>query len=365
MPAIGPNSHVLVTGGSGFIAVWCCYQLLERGHSVRATVRSTDKGEHLEQLFKQFGDKFSFVIAEDLEKEGAFDDAVKGVDAVLHTASPFHFNIEGDPRGTLINPALNGTKNVLKSIHQHGDKVQRVVVTSSFASVLDASKEVPYTFTEKDWNESSVANVEKLGNKQEGIDAYRASKTMAERAAWEFVENNKPKWDLTTINPPFVLGPIAHQVNSPEKLNTSAAAVWGLFHGAKKDDDLLKPAGNCVDVRDVAYGHVEALVREEAGGQRFATSLGRYTWQQVADVVHNDSQIPADWKKAVPVGKPGEGDKVVQHTFDGSKATRVLGLNYIPLQKIIEDMTKSFADYEKRGWKGVAGQDILALGKKV
>lgn len=364
MPAIGPNSLVLVTGGSGFIAVWCCYQLLERGHSVRATVRSNEKGDYLASLFSKFGDKFSYVIASDLEKEGAFDNAVKDVDGVLHTASPFHFNVEGDPQGKLINPAVNGTNNVLKSIHQHGDKVKRVVVTSSFASILDSSRPVPTTYSEKDWNESSVKNAKEQGNKQDGLDAYRASKTMAERAAWEFVEQNKPKWDLATINPPFVLGPVVQQVSSPDSLNTSAAAVWGLLHGAKNEEDLLKPAGNCVDVRDVAYGHVECLLREEAGGQRYGTSLGKYTWQEVADIVHSDSHIPHEWKKATPVGKAGEGQKVTQNLFDGSKANRELGLNYIPLKNIIEDMVKSFVDQEKRGWQGVPSADILALGKK-
>ncbi len=226
MPAIQPNSHVLVTGGSGFIAIWTVYQLLERGHKVRATVRSDDKGQYLQDVFKKYRDKLSYVIAEDLEKEGAFDEAVQGVDAVLHTASPFHFNIEGDPKRTLINPAVNGTRNVLSSIHKHGKDVKRVVITSSFAAILDSTRQGHIVYTEKDWNISSVENVEKKGKDQEGPDAYRASKTMAERAAWEFVETHKPSWDLVTVNPPLVFGPIIHQVNSAEKLNTSVGFVW-------------------------------------------------------------------------------------------------------------------------------------------
>ncbi|EST07003.1 3-beta hydroxysteroid dehydrogenase/isomerase [Kalmanozyma brasiliensis GHG001] len=363
MPAINSNSHVLVTGGSGFIAIWCVYQLLERGHKVRATVRSDDKGKYLQSVFSKYGDSLSYAIAEDLEAPGAFDSAVQGVDAVLHTASPFHFNVEGDPKRTLINPAVNGTRNVLNSIHQHGKDVKRVVVTSSFAAILDSTRQGHIVYTEKDWNLSSVENVEKKGKDQEAPDAYRASKTMAERAAWEFVEQNKPSWDLVTVNPPLVFGPIIHQVAAAEKLNTSVGFVWGLLHGSKKEEDLLAPAGNCVDVRDVAYAHVEALVRDDAGSNRFATSLGPFTYQDVVDIIHEDSSVPEEWKKQVPVGKKGAGKEVKQNELDGSKATKVLDLKYVQLKQVVQDMVASLADYEKRGWKGVPSEDILSRTK--
>lgn len=363
MPAIQPKSNVLVTGGSGFIAIWCVYQLLERGHKVRATVRSDDKGKYLQDVFKKYSDNFSFFIAEDLEKEGAFDEAVKDVDAVLHTASPFHFNIEGDPRRTLINPAVNGTRNVLTSINKHGSSVKRVVITSSFAAILDSTRKGHIVYTEKDWNISSAENAEKLGKDQEGPDAYRASKTMAERTAWQFVEENKPSWDLVTINPPLVFGPILHQVNAPDKLNTSVGFVWGLLHGSKKEGDLLAPSGNCVDVRDVAYAHVEALVRPDAGNNRFATSLGPFVYQDVVDIIHSDSSVPYDWKKQVPVGKQGQGSTVKQNELDGSKATSVLDLKYIQLRDVVQDMVASLADYEERGWSGVPSDQLLSRTK--
>ncbi|EPQ27590.1 uncharacterized protein PFL1_04728 [Pseudozyma flocculosa PF-1] len=362
MPAIGPDSHVLVTGASGFIAVWCCHQLLERGHRVRGTVRSQEKGEYLAALFQRFGDKFSFVIAEDLEKPGVFDEAVKGVDGVLHTASPFHFNIDGDPLGKLIQPAVNGTRSVLRSIKDHGTDVKRVVVTSSFAAILDSTRPVPTAFDEKDWNESSPANVDKLGNKQDGTDAYRASKTLAERAAWDFVEAEKPQWDLATINPPLVLGPLLHQVKSPESLNTSAGMVWKIWHGGFTNDELPGPRGAVVDVRDVAAGHVQALLRADAAGQRFATTSGGLTWQAVCDITHASNSIPQQYKDSTPVGNPGQ--KVVQHTLDGSKAARVLGIDYYTLHETINDMATSFADYEKRNFQGHPGEHIASLGKK-
>jgi nucleoside-diphosphate-sugar epimerase len=109
--------------------------LLEGGYRVRATVRSADKGEYIAGLLGAcYPGKFEYVLVEDMEREGAFDAAAHGVAGVLHTASPFHFDSEGRALDALINPAVNGTKNVLRSVLK-ADTVQRVVVTSSFAAI--------------------------------------------------------------------------------------------------------------------------------------------------------------------------------------------------------------------------------------
>lgn len=188
MPLAPPGSKVLVTGASGYIAVHVVHQALKAGFHVVGTVRSDGKGQYLEQLFaKQYPGKFSYSIVEDIEHPGGFDEAVKGVQAVLHTASPFHFNSEGKALDALVNPAVNGTRSILKSIKDHGDQVSRVVITSSFAAILDPANKTPKLYDEKDWNESSPANSAKDGNNQVPMDAYRASKTLAERAAWDFV----------------------------------------------------------------------------------------------------------------------------------------------------------------------------------
>lgn len=293
------------------------------------------------------------MIAEDLETSGVFDEAVKGVDGVLHTASPFHMDAQGRALDALVNPAVKGTKNVLASIAKES-KVKRVVVTSSFAAIIESSRKPPVKYTEVDWNESDPLQSEREGNAQSpALNAYRASKTLAERAAWEFVEANKPSFDLATINPPLILGPIIQQCSGPDSLNTSAKNVWTLLHGGKPT------AGCAVDVRDAAKAHVEALLRPDAGGQRFAPSIGMYTWQQVADIIRATKvPIPEEWRNKTT---KDVGDSVSRVELDGSKTERELNVQYHSLKQCIEDTLISFIDYEKRGWKGVTSEDVLYL----
>lgn len=346
------ESLILVTGASGFLATHCIHQLLVLGHKVRGTVRSNEKGLYLQELFKRHGDSFSYVIAADLEHPGVFDDAAHDVEGVLHTASPFHFNSEGKALDALVNPAVNGTNNVLASLAK-SSSVKRVVVTSSYAAIIESSRQLPYTFTEADWNESDPKQSDIEGNAQNPLNAYRASKTKAERAAWEFVRAKAPSFDLVTINPPLVLGPIIQQCDGPQSLNTSAANVWKLLHGQRPI------AGCAVDVRDAAKAHVESLLRSNAGGQRFAPSIGTYTWQQVSDIVHATKlDIPQEWRTK---SLKNVGDQKASADLDGSKTAKELGVQYHSLKQIVEDTLVSFMDYEQRGWKGVPSEKVLHL----
>lgn len=238
MPAIKPGSTVLVSGASGFIAAHLCQTLLSKGYKVRGTVRSESKGKYLVDLFKGLGD-FEYVIVEDIAEPGSFDEAVKGVDGIAHTASPFY--IDAATPEELIDPAVQGTIGIMKSALKNNPNLQRMVITSSVAAIISPSPSgthhssgPPYTFTEIDWNEYSPQIVEKDGNKAPGGDKYRASKTLAEKAAWKILQDEKPNWDFATINPPLVFGPIIHQVESPEKINTSIANFWAYCTGKKK-----------------------------------------------------------------------------------------------------------------------------------
>lgn len=345
MPAVKQGT-VLVSGASGFIAVHVVKELLDRGYTVRGTVRSKEKGEWLKNKFN--GGKFDYVIVEDLEKEGGFDEAVKGVDAIEHTASPFHFNAK-DPYADLVNPAVNGTTSILKSAKQYGDKVKRVVITSSYAAVLDTRIQPVHTFTEKDWNENSPAELEKLGKDVDQANAYRASKTLAEKAAWKFLEDEKPQFDIVTVNPPFVLGPIEHQCTKPESLNTSAAGWYNFLAGKKSGDDAQGPAGNMVDVRNLAQAHVQAIAVEEAGNNRFAITCQPYSWQDGLDIANANEEIKSKFPK-LPEGKKGAGKEVKQNIYDGTKSKDILGIQYFTLEKTIIDMSNSMAEYEAKNW---------------
>lgn len=221
MPAIPSGSKVLVTGANGYIAAWVVRTLLEKGYAVRGTVRSEDKAAHLKQLFR--GSKFETVVVEDITKDGAFDEAVKDVDAIEHTASPFHFKAD-DPRGMilvtrndyfditkttylfveLIGPAVDGTLSILKSALS-STSVRRIVVTSSTAAIVSVLPD-PKRVSELDWNDQSIEEVEKLGKQASQLAKYRASKTMAEKGVQLF----RPYYSLLSTLSIIILQPLGN-----------------------------------------------------------------------------------------------------------------------------------------------------------
>ncbi|KAG8720487.1 methylglyoxal reductase (NADPH-dependent) gre2 [Ceratobasidium sp. 395] len=252
MPSIKAPATVLVTGASGFIAVWICQTLLDAGYTVRGTVRSTSKGDYLSNLFKLYGDRFQYVIVGDMTEDGAFDEAVQGIDAVVHTAAPCTF--EADDPKVLIEPSVKGTVGALKSIERFGHQVRRVIYTSSAATIVDPTKPSGTVYTDDDWNTYSVNRVEVEG-KEAGNDIYRASKILAEKAAWTECEK-QGKWDLATIHPCITLGPILHEVASPSSLNTSIGFLYKVINtkeGEIGQDRLLAP-DRCVNLQVLSNG---------------------------------------------------------------------------------------------------------------
>ncbi|GFZ49479.1 Putative uncharacterized oxidoreductase [Saitozyma sp. JCM 24511] len=340
MPTISKGDYILVTGASGFIAAHTALAFLEAGYKVRGTVRSKAKGEYLVKLFSGKG-HFDYVLVDDITKDGAFDEAVRGVDAVAHLASPFYTEGVKDPQ-ELIGPAIKGTVEVLESVQKYNPGIKRVVVTSSFQSVESPETHpAPYHYTEKDWNVDSVPHVEQNGVESEGFHSYSASKTLAEQAFWKFIEDKKPSWDGVTINPPWVLGPIIHECDTPEKLNTSVQIFYKWAAGKKTQADLPAEddSGNWVNVIDVALAHVRALEVPEASGQRYLTSNGPFVVQDYLDVLH--SRFPD--LPNIPIGQPNTHDQAIKSMdfVDGSKASRELGLEYTTLEQTVVGMTKS------------------------
>ncbi|KAF8629728.1 hypothetical protein AX15_003306 [Amanita polypyramis BW_CC] len=349
MPAVAPGSKILVSGANGFIAVWLVRYLLEQGYTVRGTVRSKERSAFLVDLFQSYGDKFELVVVEDITKEGAFDEAVKGVDAIQHTASPFHF--EADDPKELIEPAVNGTIGILKSALKNAPNVKRIIVLSSIAAVYHTAAE-PLVFNENDWNDQSVELCEQQGRNADPRKKYQASKTLAEKAAWKLYREHEKEvnWDLSVINPPFVFGPFLHPAGSPKEFNTSTKEWYDNVvtdSTGKTDQQLATIGGSWIDVRDVATVLIRVLSVAEAGNERIIVSAGNFHWQDWLDVVN--SILPSlATKRVIRVANPGAGKKAPHMMdYDTSKGKRILGIKYRTMEEAAEDM---LVDLGNKGW---------------
>ncbi|KAL4914696.1 NAD(P)-binding protein [Aspergillus aurantiobrunneus] len=328
---------VLLTGGSGFIAAHILDQLLERGFDVVTTVRSEEKGDKILAAHPNTPkEKLSYVIVKDIAQNGTFDEAVKSnppFDYVLHTASPFHYNVQ-DPVKDFLDPAIRGTTGILKAVKAYAPTVKRVVITSSFAAIVNV-KAHEKVYSEKIWN--PITWEEGLVSSQ----TYRASKTFAEKAAWDFVETEKPNFNIATINPPLVLGPVVHYLSSLDAINTSNARLSRFVRGFEKE--ALPPTGTFlwVDVRDVALAHVRAIEVAEAGAQRFFVTAGLYTNKDIVDIIRDaypeleDRLPPKDAASDLPKDVYG---------YDNSKSTQVLGLKYHSLKESVVDTVKTLLE---------------------
>jgi nucleoside-diphosphate-sugar epimerase len=259
---------VLVTGGSGFIASHVIIRLLEAGHRVRTTVRDPKREPEVRALLKQGGadpgEHLSFAQADLLDDTG-WAEAVSGCEFVLHVASPFPEMIPDD-ENELIVPAREGALRVLRAARDLG--VKRVVLTSSFAAIGYGHEPREAPFDETTWT-----------NVDAPLGAYVKSKTLAERAAWDFVAKEGAGLELTTVNPVGVYGPVLGRDYS-----TSILVVQRLMDGAIPGCPRLW--FGAVDVRDVADLHLRAMANPSAKGERFLAIAGDFlTMLDVAKIL--------------------------------------------------------------------------------
>ncbi|ESK96317.1 d-lactaldehyde dehydrogenase [Moniliophthora roreri MCA 2997] len=348
MPAFtnSPSNYtVLVTGANGYIAAWIVAILLERGYTVHATVRSESRGEKLLETHKASVDsgKLKLVIVKDMQADGAWDEAVKGVDAILHTAAQTtHVYAVEDPR-EVIDIAVEGVTSLMTSALKHGSTVQRIVFTSSTASVIQGSPTSVVSVSESDWNEESVKNIDALGKNADFMTKYAASKTLAEKAIWEWHQQHKAEvaWDIAVINPVWVFGPVAHAVKTPDDIVGSQhvwcnAIVRGEFMGGSS---LTYPSSGWVDVRDVAEAHALALEVSQAGGERIITCAGSpFVWQDFVDVANSLNPPPLPG-----IAKGMTGDALRNLTFKTSKAQDILGVKYRTMEELTKDSLEQCA----------------------
>lgn len=326
-------STVLVTGGSGFLGMHTIIQLLERGHDVRATVRSPAREPQVRDALTaagvDSGGRLSFSVA-DLLSDAGWSDAAAGADYVLHIASPFPGGAP-DHEDDLIVPAREGTLRVLRAAHEA--RVRRVVVTSSFAAVGYGREPGDHVLTEVDWTDPDA-----------DIGAYIKSKAIAERAAWDYVEARPDAPELAVINPVGIFGPVLGADRS-----ASIGMISGLLDGSMAEG-MPRLAFAVVDVRDAADLHVRAMTHPAAAGERFIAAAGDSVWladiarilrDRLPDVAARvpTTEIPDDVlreaAKTNPALEPMAREVGRLRHLSAAKAQRVLGWRPRPLEETV------------------------------
>ncbi|MFC1734292.1 NAD-dependent epimerase/dehydratase family protein [Bacteroidota bacterium] len=343
---INKTKPILVTGASGYIASWIIKKLLEKGFTVRGTVRSLSNKnlyEHLLKMAEELPGNF-IPFEADLLNEESFDEAVKGCEIVIHTASPFYVTRIKDPQKELIAPAFQGTRNVLNSVNK-SQSVKKVVHTSSAAAMHGDNADVLLTkngfFDESHWNETSSAHYQ----------PYPFSKTIAEKEAWKMAAAQN-SWQLVVINPSFVLGPsLTNRIDS-----TSISTILDFLKG-KMAMGLPELYMGVVDVRNVADAHIEAAFRDDTVGRHLLSSEQLSILAMAATIEEN---FPGKYKlprNTIPkflaymfgiffgyswtFVKKNVGFKF---GLDNRKSIEKLGLQYIPFKQTIKDQVDQLVE---------------------
>ncbi len=349
MTRINPECPVLVTGGTGYLAGVIIANLLEKGHQIHTTVREPDnqqKLKYLDALAAKAPGSIRYFKADLLDPD-AFAPAMAGCELVIHTASPFITHTE-NPQRDLVEPAVQGTRNVLSAVAAT-NSVKRVVLTSSCAAIYGDNSDIgdmpEGLLTEAVWNTSSSLSHQ----------AYSLSKTLAEKAAWEMVEGQS-RWDLITINPSFILGP---GIN-PEASGESYAILTQIGDGtmAAGIPDFRIGA---VDVREVAAAHIAAGFTPEAEGRHILS--GHDTgFVELSALLREHFGSSYKFGNAIlpkflvwligPMINPGLTRKMVSRNVgipfraDNSKSRAALGVSYRPLS---ETLTEHFQQLIEAG----------------
>lgn len=332
---------VLVTGASGFVGAHVLASLLHANYRVLSTLRTQ---HHIDFLSRKYASHIasqdlSFALVPDIQAPHALDDPAQQADYICHLASPY-FTSATDPWAELVQPAVQGTRNVLASASA-ARRVRRVVVLSSFAAVNDINDLVRpgYVYTEADWNPVTEAQAH-----EDGVKGYFASKTFAEMEAWKFWKEEKPGWDLVTLCPPMIYGPAVHEVNAAKGVNGLGTSLKGLLTGLmgktpgfapKVATPSLPPS---VDVRDVAGAHVKALGLSSGTSERFLLCQGLAYLEDGLTGLRKQGEED--------LGEEGEKIDLKKHyTLDTRKAEETLGITWIPFTKTVEDTwTQAKAD---------------------
>ena len=335
------DSTILVTGISGFIAKHCAVELLKHGYRVRGTVRNLAKAEDVKQTLAEHADVSGLeFVAADLLADDGWADAVKDIHGVLHLASPFPLAQPKDAE-ELIRPAVDGTLRVLRAATAAGAK--RFVQTSSTMAVLYGHGHTrSNAYTESDWTDTDGP----------GVTAYGKSKTLAERAARDFVAKHDAAPNYASVNPGFVLGPLL-DCNAGSSAELIANCLRGKYMGCPK---LSFPV---VDVRDVAKAHRLALETSEPTGGRYLAVASAVWFKDLmlpikARLGDRARKIPtrvlpnwAVWLVALfdPAARTIIPDLGYELRIDNSATRKALGMDFIAHTESAPAMAESLLSF--------------------
>jgi nucleoside-diphosphate-sugar epimerase len=324
---------VLVTGGSGFIGAHCILQLLKAGFRVRTTVRSLEREPDVRSMLRiggvEPGDALSFAVA-NLMSDAGWPQAVADCNFVLHVASPFPLKVPKD-ENELIVPAREGALRVLRAARDAG--VCRVVLTSSFAAVGYGTTPGPEPYTEENWTNPDGP----------GVTPYVKSKTLAERAAWDFMAREGGTLELSVVNPVGVFGPVFSR-----DFSTSIVIIKRLMDGGVPACPRLK--FGAVDVRDVASLHLSAMTHPAATGERFLAVAGSFiSILQIAQILRERMGAAAS---RVPTREMPDWVLRVMGLFDSSIR------QIVPELGKYKDATSAKAQ-RVLGWQPLSAEDSI------
>ncbi|OGM42167.1 NAD dependent epimerase/dehydratase [Aspergillus bombycis] len=346
MATTGAGQHVLLMGANGF-----------RRYAVTATVRSQEKANDILRTHPSWKGRVEFTIVADFTSTQPFDNLFQNAknpfNYAIHTASPLRFQVS-DIQKEMIEPAVMGTTEILKAAsHYGGASLKRFILLGSAVSVLNSFEDMsregkPYT--EKDWN---PVTAEQAIERNDPVLGYNVSKTRAEAAAWEFMKQTSPAFDLVVINPDIITGPMIHPISEPRSVNeTNQFAIRSFIDGTHpKIEDVTFPFYHFVDVRDVARSHVDALTNTAAAGQRILLISGLIAPQLVVDVIRKN--FPA-LRDRVPEGNPSQSLPPGVHPTGWDMRTSVDILaqgteegrwNYIDLETSVIDAVNSMIEH--------------------
>ena len=329
---------VLVTGATGFIGLHCIKQLLDRGYSVNGTLRSQDRqAEVLDSLERNNTPTRHLSLFEvDLNRDSGWDSAIRDCNYVLHVASPFVLTDEDED--FFVKPAVEGVQRALKFSKKHN--VKKVILTSSFAAIHETLNDRQESFDEEDWSNPN----------KPGISFYAKSKTMAELAAWEFMEMENPDFSLAVINPVLVMGP-----SLTKDIGTSNSLVKNMINGSVPGTPKIHIG--IVDVRDVASVHILAMESSSADGERIIVSEKELWVHEVAAILRDAGfnktpkvefpkwlmKVVALFRKDLALMVPMIGKR---RDVSSSKARELLGWKPMKAELSIIDTAQQLKDFD-------------------